>query len=266
MGALTNLAARPWGPWDLLYFCLFDRHVSQFDIPTLLVFFVDGFNLKKKLSSSLILHWLLRSLGGITYAIIIYSLQNDIEVDPSRPNSTIPPGWKWTSSIPSLGYYLGELYLDSYPFQKATVLAGDDKWLMTVAYAGLHILMVLSYCTLLVNIVRATEIRMVASTVLTLSASLLIITDDCSVNKLLSCKYTYARDVAVNISYSLFYLDYLVIKFGTLKRFDCNLTTQELKFQERLSHQQVSNFELNILNAISPVNASAITGNLVLSQ
>ncbi|KAJ1560976.1 hypothetical protein HK096_006466 [Nowakowskiella sp. JEL0078] len=113
------------GPWDLMYFILFNRFLVQFDIPTLLIMFIDGFTWKKRVAFCLILHWVFRSLGGVMFGVIKFSLQANIDNI-----------WRYTTGIPTLPWYLGELFLDSYPFQKAWALAGSSKWLKILAAVG----------------------------------------------------------------------------------------------------------------------------------
>ncbi|KAJ1550437.1 hypothetical protein HK096_006928, partial [Nowakowskiella sp. JEL0078] len=230
MGAIPDTSQLPWQAWDLIYFILF---VVQFDILAFLVIYIDGFSWKKRTPASLVLHWALRSLGGVVFACILYVFQNDHEIDPLFPTAdNVPPGWRWTTSIPTIGYYLGELFLDSYPFQKAIAVSTNNRWLKTVAFIGFIPLVAAKLAMIvfryvfpfvgttssmklwgdsfLSNLVKTTEIRMVASAVLTCTASTLIIAGGCTGDPLYAgCKFSLARNVAVEISYTLYYLDYL---------------------------------------------------------
>ncbi|KAJ1561752.1 hypothetical protein HK096_003462 [Nowakowskiella sp. JEL0078] len=108
------------------------RFIVQFDILAFLVVYIDGFSWKKRVPATLFLHWLIRSLGASTFGITLYVLQN--QVNPNDPNET--PGFKWTTALPSVGYYIGELFLDSYPFQKALAVTAHSKRLRLIPYVG----------------------------------------------------------------------------------------------------------------------------------
>ncbi|KAJ3125276.1 hypothetical protein HK098_000401 [Nowakowskiella sp. JEL0407] len=65
----------------------------------------------------------------------------------------------------------------------------------------------------LLTLVKATELRMSVSTLLAiLSAIFVILNEDCIVTAK-RCTYLNARNLAFNIAYTLYYLDYLAIKF-----------------------------------------------------
>ncbi|KAJ3125278.1 hypothetical protein HK098_000403 [Nowakowskiella sp. JEL0407] len=252
-------------PWDLTYFLLFDRFLVQFDIPTLLIIFIDGFTWKKRVAFCIIMHWIFRNIGGMMFGIIKYVDQAD------RDNL-----WRYTTGLPSLPWYLGELFLDSYPFQKAWAVAGDNFWLKVSACIGFYplvgykvALVVFRYfytikaptkdvyfgffnlldagaitaaawndvwsCFVIVlvgwqsrkksqrageddflsNLVRTTELRIVICTVLSIFAAALIFQEGCFGDSAASstCKFAGARNIAIDIVYGLYYLDYLIIKY-----------------------------------------------------
>ncbi|KAJ1569928.1 hypothetical protein HK096_009793 [Nowakowskiella sp. JEL0078] len=127
MGSLADLQ----GPYSLFVF--------QYDILCIIILYVDGFKWKKKIPTSLILHWILRSIGGIISGITVYCTQND------NSHGGGFPGWKYFICLPSAGYYIGELFLDSYPFQKAVAAANGDRILKGVALAGFVPLFVMKF-------------------------------------------------------------------------------------------------------------------------
>ncbi|KAJ1550126.1 hypothetical protein HK096_008625 [Nowakowskiella sp. JEL0078] len=50
--------------------------------------------------------------------------------------SNIENLWRYTTGFPTLPWYIGELFLDSYPFQKAWAVAGGSMWLKIAASVG----------------------------------------------------------------------------------------------------------------------------------
>ncbi|KAJ3125277.1 hypothetical protein HK098_000402 [Nowakowskiella sp. JEL0407] len=278
--------------WDLFYFILFNRFQFQFDVPTLLIIFIDGFTWKKKVAFCFIAHWIFRSLGGITYGIAKYLTQGDYI-----------NGWKYPS--------------DSYPFQKAWPLAGNKLWLKIISCIGfvplvLYKIFLVVYryyaifnaksskeyfkvfnaldaiaitmtawndifcCFVIVyvgimsrkkseksadfvkTLINATELRLTICTILSMVSATLMLTEQCDEDSVTNkCKFTNARNIAVNIVYGLYYLDYLIIKFfGSPSSRSNSHNQQGLKFNvPGVTGSAFKNFDRGLkLNVVKPSN------------
>ncbi|KAI8814790.1 hypothetical protein BJ742DRAFT_189190 [Cladochytrium replicatum] len=267
MVALTNKAPdAAYGVWDLVYFCLFNRYLQIFDIPTLLILFIDGRQwINKKITRTMVLHTLFRNIGGIIWAFTTYALQGT------------SMRWAFQIALPTFFWYAGELILDSYPFQKAITLAGSSELLTATCYIGFiplilaksaavlfrytfpfiagteenyfkyfnkfdaSVILVSTWsdvlcCIVIVyvgaqnlrrrvgsrnefvsELVKTTEMRMVACAILSISASVLMFVEGCDQDSE-NCQYDGARDIAINTVYSLYFLDFLILKFHNVSR------------------------------------------------
>ncbi|KAI8808292.1 hypothetical protein BJ742DRAFT_772288 [Cladochytrium replicatum] len=256
-----------YGLWDFIYFCLFDRWLQVFDIPTLLIIFIEGRQcFQKKISRTLVLHWIFRNIGGLVWAVITFAMQT-----PGYPRENT---WRFNVSIPTVFWYAGELLIDSYPFQKAISLANNSSVLKSLCYIGFipvvlakSAIVVFRYvytymatdkntyffianqfdaavilcttwsdiccCAVIVHVgaksmklkvgnrnqfiselVATTEMRMVACTLLSVLASSLMFAEGCRYDSSAgNCEYDGARDVAVTVVYTLYYLDFLILKY-----------------------------------------------------
>ncbi|KAJ3125279.1 hypothetical protein HK098_000404 [Nowakowskiella sp. JEL0407] len=250
--------------WDLINFVLFDRWLVLFDFPTFLVLFTDQITTIRIVPFLIFCHWLFRNIGGVLFGILRYALQDSFQ---KKLDS-----WRFTTGIPTLPWYLGELCLDAYPFLKAMAVTKDRRWLQITCYAGIVPLVIVKVLMItfryfyvfnaetkqkyfevansmdaavlavtawsdilnsivivyaatenrrfvgndfLGNLVRTTELRMVASTILSAFSVFLIAYERCPIDVSIqgNCYFKGARDISVDTAYSLYILDYLLIKF-----------------------------------------------------
>ncbi|KAJ3128160.1 hypothetical protein HK098_005060 [Nowakowskiella sp. JEL0407] len=260
-GALAT-GQGPFTAWDIFYFCIFDRWLNIFDVVTLIVLFIDGIDRSKPVALCLIFSWIFRNIGGVVWAVVRVATVNNVD------------SWRYTTGVPSFFWYVGEILLDSYTFQKAYAVSGNNKKLKFVSYLGFvplvlgKIVMIffrhiytfkaptqLAYfdianpldatvilltswsdllcCIVIVyvgaksfrfkrnsdnfvsNLVKTTELRMIVCTFLSIFASTLILSEQCETDSAYNgrCMFNGAREIAVNVVYSLYYLDYLVTKY-----------------------------------------------------
>ncbi|KAI8808398.1 hypothetical protein BJ742DRAFT_808524 [Cladochytrium replicatum] len=253
MVALTDKESiGKYGFWDLVYFIFFNRWLQLFDVPTLLIIFIEGRSwYRKSIARVFVLHAIFRNIGAILWAIITFAMQHDKEY------------WRYNTSIPTMFWYLGELLLDSYPLQKALALAPIDP-----KFSVLRILPIAGFIPCVIAKVGAVVFRYTYTRFASTSdeyftlfnvidAGVILATtlsDICScvviiyvgVNTLRrrrrhafsftmdfvtttelrmfacrcssdvtgsNCTYAGARDLAINYVYILYYLDYLILKF-----------------------------------------------------
>ncbi|KAJ1561992.1 hypothetical protein HK096_002546 [Nowakowskiella sp. JEL0078] len=202
-------------------------------------------------------------MGSIIWAIALINTVNN------------PESWRFTTGTPSIFWYIGEILLDSYPFQKAMAVSTSSRKLQAICILGFAplvaakimmmffreiyaftapsqiaffaienpmdaiVILLTSWSDLLCcvalsysawgspwfqrgsneflsNLVRTTEVRIIVCTSLSVFASVMILmmtgcdTDSSSDGR---CQFSGARDIAVNVVYSLYYLDYLLAKY-----------------------------------------------------
>ncbi|KAJ1547595.1 hypothetical protein HK096_002223 [Nowakowskiella sp. JEL0078] len=238
------------------------RLLSTFDIPTFLIVIIDPISVSRPVPLLIFCHWLFRNIGGVMFGILRYCL-----ITAKNTNA-----WRFTTGLPTLPWYIGELCLDAYPFLKARAVAKERFWLNLLCFIGFVPLVLAKFSMIifryyyvinaidnnayftaqgvadasvlaitawsdllnsivivyagtetkkvvknsfLSNIVRTTELRIVVCTMLTILAVVLTIIDSChfdpSVNG--ECRFKGVRDIAVTYVYSLYLMDYLLIKY-----------------------------------------------------
>ncbi|KAJ1542050.1 hypothetical protein HK096_009696 [Nowakowskiella sp. JEL0078] len=244
------------GPWDLFYFILFNR--------------------------------------------FLFLLQSD------RVNL-----WRYTTGLPSLPWYLGEVFLDSYPFQKAWAVTGRSMWLKIVAATGFVPLVVYksgliifryyysvkaakdvdyfrifnyldagaitlaawndvlscfvivyigwkvhsglqsTETSVLSNLVKTTELRIILCTILSVLSAVLMFQEGCigDVSSSKGCVFSNVRNIAIDIVYGLYYLDYLIIKYYKVVSSEKTLvkgTSNRDQFEPSIGYPHLYNSEIDV--------------------